>query len=190
MTTSLGVCGHVACSHSTPRLRIKSITNIIAGDNEIILLSRMLAPSCCHQILPRGPSNRLIAVAVASPSPADIRHVNQVVVLGPMLPTRDRFRFLEKSRNGRVDIAFPAKERPRGDVGAAQVGREASRDRPRGRHRRLRWRQPKLAAWEVPRRDPAERRPSHPEVRKQRRVARQRWRAREHRTVQCVPRRS
>jgi hypothetical protein len=85
MTTSLGVGGHVACSHSTPRLRIKSITNIIADDNEIILFWRMLAPSCCHKILRRAPSNRLIAVAVASPSPADIRHVNQVVVLGPTL---------------------------------------------------------------------------------------------------------
>jgi hypothetical protein len=31
------------------------------------------------------------------------------------------------------------------------------------------WRQPELAAWEVPRRDPAERRPQHPAIRAQRR---------------------
>jgi hypothetical protein len=43
---------------------------------------------------------------------------------------------------------------------------------------RERWQQSKLAPWEVPRRDPAEPRPWHPEVREQRRTARQRWRER------------
>jgi hypothetical protein len=47
-----------------------------------------------------------------------------------------------------------------------------------------RWRQPKLAPWEVPRRDPAEPRPNAPEVMAQRRAADKRyrlrqWRARE-----------
>ena len=37
-----------------------------------------------------------------------------------------------------------------------------------------RWRQPRLAAWEVPRRDPAEPRPNAPEVAARRRAARQR----------------
>lgn len=41
---------------------------------------------------------------------------------------------------------------------------------------RERWRQPKLAPWEAPRRDPAEQRPQHPEVAAQRRAAWQRWR--------------
>jgi hypothetical protein len=113
MTTSLRVGGHVACSHYTPRLRIKSITNIIADDNEIMLFWRMLAPSCCHQILSRAPSNRLTAIAVVSPSPADIRHVNQVVVLGPMLPTRDRFLFLEKFANRRCRLLAADQRRSR-----------------------------------------------------------------------------
>jgi hypothetical protein len=43
---------------------------------------------------------------------------------------------------------------------------------------RERWRQPKLAPWEVPRRDPREPRPRSPEVRAARRAARQRWLAR------------
>jgi hypothetical protein len=38
-----------------------------------------------------------------------------------------------------------------------------------------RWRQPRLAPWEVPRRDPAEPRPRHPEVISRRRAARRRW---------------
>jgi hypothetical protein len=38
------------------------------------------------------------AARAASPSPADIRHDNQLVALGPMLSTLDRFRFLEKNR--------------------------------------------------------------------------------------------
>jgi hypothetical protein len=40
------------------------------------------------------------------------------------------------------------------------------------------WRQPELAAWEVPRRDPAEPRPGAPEVAAQRREARRRERER------------
>src|SRR6516164_1757082 len=39
-------------------------------------------------------------------------------------------------------------------------------------------RQPRLAAWEVPRRDPAEPRPNAPDVAARRRAARQRWRKR------------
>jgi hypothetical protein len=42
-----------------------------------------------------------------------------------------------------------------------------------------RWRQPRLAPWEVPRRDPAEPRPNAPDVAARRRAARQRWRARQ-----------
>jgi hypothetical protein len=42
-----------------------------------------------------------------------------------------------------------------------------------------RWRQPRLALWEVPRRDPVEPRPQHPEVAAERRAARQRWRERQ-----------
>jgi hypothetical protein len=41
------------------------------------------------------------------------------------------------------------------------------------------WRQPELAPWEVPRRDPAEPRPSAPELAAQRRTAQQRWRERQ-----------
>jgi hypothetical protein len=41
------------------------------------------------------------------------------------------------------------------------------------------WRQPKLAPWEVPRRDPAEPRPGAPEVAAQRRAAQQQWRERQ-----------
>jgi hypothetical protein len=44
-----------------------------------------------------------------------------------------------------------------------------------------RWRQPRLAPWEVPRRDPTEPRPNAPDVAAQRRAARQRWRARQQR---------
>lgn len=42
-----------------------------------------------------------------------------------------------------------------------------------------RFRQPKLAPWEAPRRDPAERRPNAPEVVAQRRAAQARWRERQ-----------
>jgi hypothetical protein len=42
-----------------------------------------------------------------------------------------------------------------------------------------RWRQPRLARWEVPRRDPAEPRPNAPDVAARRRAARQRWRERQ-----------
>ena len=41
------------------------------------------------------------------------------------------------------------------------------------------WQQPELAPWEVPRRNPAEPRPSAPEVATQRRAAQQRWRERQ-----------
>ena len=41
-----------------------------------------------------------------------------------------------------------------------------------------RWRQPRLAQWEVPRRDPAERRPNAPEVVAERREVARRWRDR------------
>jgi hypothetical protein len=41
------------------------------------------------------------------------------------------------------------------------------------------WRQPALAPWEVPRRDPAEPRPSAPDVAAQRRAAQRRWRERQ-----------
>jgi hypothetical protein len=41
-----------------------------------------------------------------------------------------------------------------------------------------RWRKAKLAPWEVPRRDPSEPRPQHPEVVLQRRAAQRRWRER------------
>ena len=41
-----------------------------------------------------------------------------------------------------------------------------------------RWRQPRLARWEVPRRDPAERRPNAPEVVAARREVTRRWRDR------------
>ena len=41
-----------------------------------------------------------------------------------------------------------------------------------------RWRQPALEPWEVPRRDPAERRPQHPRVAAERREAAWRRRAR------------
>jgi hypothetical protein len=41
-----------------------------------------------------------------------------------------------------------------------------------------RWKEPYLALWEIPRRDPSEPRPWHPKVSAQRRVARQQWRAR------------
>jgi len=44
-----------------------------------------------------------------------------------------------------------------------------------------RWRQPTLAPWEVPRRDPSEPRPNAPDVAARRRAARRRWLAR-----QCV----
>jgi hypothetical protein len=37
------------------------------------------------------------------------------------------------------------------------------------------WRQPKLAPWEVPRRDPSEPRPQHPEVVVRRQAAQRRW---------------
>jgi hypothetical protein len=40
------------------------------------------------------------------------------------------------------------------------------------------WRQPELAPWEVPRRDPAEPRPSAPGVAARRRTAQRRWRER------------
>ena len=43
----------------------------------------------------------------------------------------------------------------------------------------FRWRQPRLASWEVPRRDPAEPRPNAPEVAARRRAARRRWRLRQ-----------
>jgi hypothetical protein len=43
------------------------------------------------------------------------------------------------------------------------------------------WRQPELAPWEVPRRDPAERRPSAPEVAEERRASQRRWRERQQR---------
>jgi hypothetical protein len=42
-----------------------------------------------------------------------------------------------------------------------------------------RWRQPRLAPCEVPRRDPAEPRPNAPDVAARRRAARRRWRARQ-----------
>ena len=42
-----------------------------------------------------------------------------------------------------------------------------------------RWRQPRLAPWEIPRPDPAEPRPNAPDVAARRRAARQRWRARQ-----------
>jgi hypothetical protein len=42
-----------------------------------------------------------------------------------------------------------------------------------------RWRQPRLAPWEVPRRDPAEPRPNAPEVAAQRRAAQRRRRERQ-----------
>jgi hypothetical protein len=42
-----------------------------------------------------------------------------------------------------------------------------------------RWKKPRLADWEKPRRDPAEPRPVHPVVAAQQRTARQRWRARQ-----------
>ena len=41
-----------------------------------------------------------------------------------------------------------------------------------------RWRQPRLARWEVPRRDPTERRPNAPDVVVERREAARRWRER------------
>jgi hypothetical protein len=44
---------------------------------------------------------------------------------------------------------------------------------------RERWRQPKLAPWEIPRRDPAERRPNAPEVLAKRRATQQRRRERQ-----------
>jgi len=44
-----------------------------------------------------------------------------------------------------------------------------------------RWRQPRLAPWELPRRDPAEPRPNAPDVAARRRAARQRWRERQRR---------
>jgi len=47
-----------------------------------------------------------------------------------------------------------------------------------------RWQQPKLAAWEVPRRDPAERRPSAPHVTVERRAYQRRWRERRQRKRQ------
>lgn len=46
--------------------------------------------------------------------------------------------------------------------------------------KRERWRQPRLAPWEVPRRDPAERRPYAPEVAGERREDARRWRERKH----------
>jgi len=46
------------------------------------------------------------------------------------------------------------------------------------------WRQPELAPWEVPRRDPAERRPSAPEVAEERRASQRRWRERQQRARQ------
>ena len=50
----------------------------------------------------------------------------------------------------------------RGDVGAAQVGRAVSPDvREDGTIER--WQEPELPAWEVPKRDPHERRPRAPE---------------------------
>ena len=42
-----------------------------------------------------------------------------------------------------------------------------------------RWKKPRLADWEKPRRDPAEPRPLHPVVAAERRAARQRWRERQ-----------
>src|SRR5262245_5044510 len=45
--------------------------------------------------------------------------------------------------------------------------------------RHLHWRQPRLAPWEVPRRDPAEPRPNALDVTAQRWAARQRWRERQ-----------
>jgi hypothetical protein len=52
-----------------------------------------------------------------------------------------------------------------------------------------RWRQPRLARWLIPRRDPAERRPNAPDVAARRRAARQRWRERQQRrqTPRHVP---
>ena len=41
-----------------------------------------------------------------------------------------------------------------------------------------RWKEPWLASWEIPRRDPREPRPAHPVVRAQRQAASQRWRER------------
>jgi hypothetical protein len=43
------------------------------------------------------------------------------------------------------------------------------------------WRQPELAPWEVPRRDPAEPRPAAPELAQQRRSWQRRWRQRQRR---------
>jgi VRR-NUC domain len=45
--------------------------------------------------------------------------------------------------------------------------------------RTQRWRQPRLARWEVPRRDPSERRPQHPAVLAERRAAAQQLRERQ-----------
>ena len=41
------------------------------------------------------------------------------------------------------------------------------------------WRQPALQDWELPRSNPAHRRPGHPDVRERRRAERQRWRERQ-----------
>jgi len=41
------------------------------------------------------------------------------------------------------------------------------------------WRLPRLPAWEVPRRDPAERRPLAPDVAAQRRAEQRAWRSRQ-----------
>jgi hypothetical protein len=55
-----------------------------------------------------------------------------------------------------------------------------------------RWQQPRLAPWEVPRRDPAEPRPNAPDVAARRQAVRQRWLARQrvgdapHQTAACV----
>jgi hypothetical protein len=44
----------------------------------------------------------------ASASPADIRHDNQLVALGPMLSTSDRFRFWKKNADGRIAFVTPS----------------------------------------------------------------------------------
>src|SRR5262249_34205159 len=53
-----------------------------------------------------------------------------------------------------------------------------------------RWKKPRLADWEKPRRDPAEPRPLHPVVAAERRAARRRWRLRQanraHETAKLV----
>src|SRR5262249_54103511 len=82
------------------------------------------------------------------------------------------------ARRARGDVAGGLPLGARGDVGAQQVGREV-RTITRADGTTERWWQPRLAPWEVPRRDPAEPRPNAPDVAARRRAARQRWRARQ-----------